>query len=112
MNTNNINVIDNSLFTLEVYDVEFTHPDYSGLYTQCAISVYNPNQENSTIDNYEKADIIKAIWNKYNDSYFYHEMIVSTKIILDDEMYIFSYKYNGYDDIEQLPTKHYKITIE
>lgn len=77
-----------------MFDVSFNHPDDSSFSTSvCYIA-----DKDDMADREDFMDIVcKEIWEKYNDSHYYHDMYISCDYILDRAIYTTHYSYNGYD---------------
>lgn len=104
-NLNNGISISSSLNNI-IFDVVFNHPDDDSLFGVCAInyddySDYDYDYDTDTMIQKSNDDfmlqICKTIWDEYNSSYYYHDMIITEHHIMGNELHYIETSYNGYE---------------
>lgn len=83
-------------------DLKWVHPDHGTNYDTCSV-VWDDSYDDLNADDFTKL-MLEEIWNKYNYGGYYHELYVSNKVIIDNDVYILSYRYNGVD-VDKLKTQ-------
>ncbi len=88
-------------YTTYILDVTLIHPDMGNVYDQIA---FNFDDGMDYENNEEFTEIMCAyIWDKLNYGRYYHEMEIRHTIIVDDSIYIWGRRYNGYE-VKNIPT--------
>ena len=85
-----------------IYDVEFTHPDYSPAFHR----VFAQAREGISLRELESlaynAELARGIWERYNHYRFYHEMKITLTLVFDGKPYTMEVFNGGLYDIAEL----------
>ena len=85
-----------------IYDVEFTHPDYSPAFHR----VFAQAREGISLKELGSpaynAELARGIWNRYNGYGFYHEMKITLTLVLEGKPYTMEVFNGGLYDIAEL----------
>jgi hypothetical protein len=90
---------------LEV-EICLIHPDYGNYHTLCTVNYddyddsyydYDLDMEVDKSSSDFDLELCQNIWNAYNSSGYYHEMIITTHHIIDNVIYYITTSFNGYE---------------
>lgn len=75
------------------FSAEFEHPDNSPMYKEVVIECTQDEDGVQWEDFLE--DVAKVIWDKYNDSGFYHTMTLTHEVYWNNNRFTYLCDYNG-----------------
>lgn len=88
-----------------IYDVEFTHPDYSPAFYKVFGQTSLEATWNDILNTAYIAELAWGIWEKYNLSGFYHTMKITLKQHYDDKAYDVVIFEGGRYELQELAEK-------